>query len=109
MGFSTSVSAAANACFILYDAASNALYLLNDANTAWLPPLALGSTAILQNSQCAINGTGSNISQSANNLTVNVSLRFKSPAFTGAKNLYAYANSATASTGWLLAGTWTVN
>jgi hypothetical protein len=109
MDISTSPSATANACYSRYDAGPKSLYLLNDTNTAWLGPVTPGSTAILQNSQCVLNASASSVSSSGNNLTVNVSLRFKSPAFNGAKNLYVYANSAAVYTGWLLVGTWTVN
>ncbi len=107
IGISTGVSAAANACFILYSAASNVLYLLNDANTAWSLPVTPGSTAVLQNSQCVLSASASSVSSSGNNLAVSVALAFEA-AFTGRKTLYGYANSATANTGWQTVGTWNV-
>src|SRR6185436_7414252 len=61
-----------------------------------------------QNSQCLVNATSSSASGVGNNLTVNLSLTFKS-AFDGAKNIYAQAwdNGGLAS-GFQQRGTWTV-
>jgi len=109
MNISTGLGVTASSCYTRFDAGPNVLYLMNDAGTAWLGPLGIGMTAILQNSQCVLNAASSSVTSSGNNVTVSLSLRFKTPAFTGAKNLYVYGNSAAAYTGWLLAGTWTVN
>jgi uncharacterized repeat protein (TIGR01451 family) len=63
-----------NGCEVRYTPGSNGLYLLNDAATAWLGPLAPGSTGTLANSQCTVNGTGSSASGSGQTLTLNLSL-----------------------------------
>src|SRR5437870_3644906 len=47
--------AGSGSCYLYYARASNAIYLANDAGTAWLPPAVLGSTTVVQNSQCSIN------------------------------------------------------
>ena len=109
MEISTGVTAAPNSCYTFYNAASKGLYLLNDAGAAWLGPITPGTAATLLNSQCVLSAAGSTVSLNGNNVTVTVSLRFTSAAFAGAKNLYVYANSNAVSTGWQLAGTWTVD
>jgi len=108
MEISTTLSAAANSCYVLYDVGPKTLYLLNDANTAWLGPVTPGTATTLQNSQCVLNAASSSVSLSGFNVTVYTSVTFKKPAFSGLKNLYVYANNATVNTGWRLAGTWTV-
>jgi hypothetical protein len=108
MEISTTLSSAANSCFVLYDVTPNTLYLLNDAATAWLGPVTPGAAGSLQGSQCVLNAASSSVSLSGNNVTVNISVTFKKPAFSGPKNLYAYANNATFDTGWQLTGSWTV-
>jgi hypothetical protein len=46
---------------------------------------------------------------SGNTLTVTLALTF-APAFSGAKNVYAYAQNGTGiNSGWQTRGTWTVN
>jgi hypothetical protein len=109
----TSVSAifnsalmSAGSCYVLYTKAANALYLANDAVTFWLGPVAAGQNASVQNSQCILSGTGSSMTGSGNNLTVNVSLTFLT-AFKGARNIYMEAYDGTDS-GWLQRGNWTV-
>jgi hypothetical protein len=107
IGFS-STFAFVNACYSYYDRGANELWLLNDAANAWLGPMIPGSAGTLQNTQCALIGTGSSVLGSGNNLTVNVGLTFKVP-FAGAKNVYLCAlDNSGLSTGWQQRGTWTV-
>jgi hypothetical protein len=95
-------------CYTYYDRSANALWLLNDAASLWLGPLTPGSAATMQNSQCSLNGGGSSVSVSGNNLTVNVALSFKA-AFAGAKNIYLNAQDTGGLwSNWQQRGTWTV-
>jgi hypothetical protein len=102
--FNTAVSGL-NACYVLYYPASNALYLKNDANTITAGPLTPGSSSSLSNSQCTLAGAGTSVSLSGNKITANFALTFTS-SFSGLKNVYLGANSATVSSGWLQMGTW---
>jgi hypothetical protein len=70
-------------------------------------PVTPGAAMTVQNSQCTLNGAGSSVSSSVNNLTVNVALTFK-PAFAGAKNVYLNAvDSGALWSNWQLRGNWT--
>jgi DNA-binding beta-propeller fold protein YncE len=102
--FNTSVTGV-NACYALYYPATNALYLENNADNGTAGPITPGSSSTLSNSQCTLNGTGSSVSSSGDNLTVNFAITFSS-TFTGLKNTYLYATGATASSGWIEKGTW---
>ena len=53
-------------------------------------------------------GTGSSVSTTGNSSTVKFALTFSS-TFTGSKNVYLAANSASASSGFVQEGTWTTN
>ena len=74
--------------------------------TETVGPLTPGSSSSISNSQCTLNGTGTSVSTSGNNLTVNYALTFSS-TFTGAQNSYLSASSATVSSGFVHEGTWT--
>jgi hypothetical protein len=76
------------ACLPHYDGVT--LWLLNDTGSGWLGPMAPGSAATLENSQCVVSGTGSSVSVSDNNVTLNLALGLK-PAFAGAKIIYMQA------------------
>ena len=58
-----------------------------------------------QNSQCALNGSGSTVSSSGNTLTVNLALTFLA-AFTGTKNVYMDATNPFETVNWQSVGTW---
>src|SRR5258708_10559292 len=64
-------------------------FFFNDTATTEIYTLSLHDAlpiCTLQNSQCSLNGAGSSVSGTDNNLTVNVALTFKGP-FGGAKNI----------------------
>jgi hypothetical protein len=103
-----SMGPSANSCYSRYDATSNSLYLLNDADTAWYGPVAPGSGASLENSQCILSGSGSSVSKAGTSMTVSLAVAFN-PAFTGTKALWVYANSATVNTGWQNMGSFVAN
>jgi hypothetical protein len=94
-------------CTVWYDAAANDIKLLDDAGV-WGAPVALGS-GTLANSQCSVNLASSAATPSGNTLTLVLQLTFAG-GFTGPKNIYMLAASATGpSSGWIQRGTWTPN
>ncbi len=103
-----SALSAGGSCYLYYARAANALYLMNDAGNGWLTPISLGSSAIVGNSQCTVNGAASAAAASGNNLAVTVSISFK-PGFGGSKRTFMLTqDAAAASTGWQQVGTWSV-
>ena len=105
--FNSSLTNAANSCFLYYQSATNQLNLLNDAATGWLVATP-GAATTLQNSQCSVNVASSTVVSSGNTLTLNLAMTFK-PAYAGAKNVYLYATDVSGSnSGWQQLGAWTV-
>jgi hypothetical protein len=94
-----------NACYLVYDrvAATIGLYA-NDG--VILSTKGIGSSATLQNSQCAVGYTV--MTTSGNSVLFTINLVFKSPAFSGAKTVYLQTLEPNASSGWVARGTWTV-
>jgi hypothetical protein len=93
---------------LLYIQGPNAVLLLNDAGTAWTGPVPLGSSSVLQNSQCVFYPPASSASGSGNTVTLNLSLGFL-PAFAGQKGIWAEAaDNANQSSGYVSVGTWNV-
>ena len=97
---------ASGGCYLLYYPGPNVFYLANDAVTAWLGPVALGTSGSLQNSQCTVNAGGSSASGNGTNLTVNLALSFQ-PTFAGGKNVYMDVSDGLDS-GWQQRGSWTI-
>jgi len=95
-----------NACAVVYIRQANQLYLYNDAGTGLSAGVTPGSSAQVSNSQCTLAASGSSLSSSGNDLTVNVALTF-SGTFGGAKNVYLYAVGKTQSSAWVQEGDWT--
>ncbi len=91
-------------CWVVYDRANVTIGLWDDAAST-LNTKPLGSSAALQNSQCAIGYAVMNTS--GNTMTVSIQVLFKA-AFSGSKNLYTEATAGGGSSGFALAGTWTV-
>ena len=97
----------ANGCDVSYFPATNQMELLNDAGTAFLPTIVTPGTATsVSNSRCTLNGMGSSIGVSGNNLTMNAALTFASN-FYGQQFISAYAIGKTASGGLEQFGSWT--
>lgn len=105
MLFSTSSSALAGACYIVYEPALHSVALVWDgANGANRKPL--GSSASLANSYCSIGAVSASVS--GNSVTVTVPVTFL-PPFNGARNIYMEAVSGLARTGWVQRGSYTVS
>ncbi len=97
-----------NACSLYYDAPSKSIALANDSATSWTTA-ALGSAAVLQNSQCSVGAASSSVLLAAGAFTWNVTVSFKS-TLQGSRTLYLNAVSANGLTsGYQSMGTWTVD
>jgi hypothetical protein len=95
-------------CTILYIEATLELSLLNDAHSAWLGPIALGSSGSLTNTTCGITGAGASASGSGNVLTLTLPLTFTT-AFSGSRTISAQLTGTNGqSTPMQLLGAWTV-
>ncbi len=100
------------ACYLAYQRVSpttGTLYLVDDAGDAGkgLLGMAFPGTGTVQNSQCAISGTGSSVSESGSTLTLNLNITFK-PKFGGNRLLYAAVRDAARNSGWKARGAWEV-
>ena len=94
----------ANSCTVFYAPSPNKLYLLADMGTgsSSLPP----GSGTLSNSQCTINGSGTTVVKSGNNLTLNVAVTASS-TYTGKHNIFLLAeDNRAAKTGWVNEVTW---
>jgi len=94
----------ANACYLIYDRTAATIGLYDNAGTT-LSTKGIGSSATLQNSQCAVGYTV--MVTSANSVLFTINLAFK-PAFNGAKTVYLQANEPATNSGFVARGTWTV-
>jgi hypothetical protein len=94
-------------CQVTYTPATNLFALANDVASSGSLSVAPNTSGSVQNSQCILNGTGSFVTLSGNNSTLNVSLTFQA-GFPGAKTVYLAASDANSGTGWVARGTWTV-
>jgi hypothetical protein len=95
---------AANSCVVHYSAVTNLVYLLNDAGTG-STNLTPGSGA-LSNRQCSINGSGTSVTWSGDNVTLNLAVTASS-TYSGSQNIYMYASdNSGANSGWANKGTW---
>jgi hypothetical protein len=102
------VLSAANSCYVYYDKPAGIVYLSNDAGTGWSAPAALGSAAILRNGQCSLNLSGSSVTLTPTELSLNLALTFTA-GFRGNKSSFFYAiDKSGAGSGWRQTGAWTV-
>jgi M6 family metalloprotease-like protein len=87
--FSTSSSHQQSACFVQTYISGSGSYswLLNDAGTDWGSGGSMGSSAVLQNSQCAVHLQKSSVSATIQETSVRVSIWFK-PSFAGQKFIF---------------------
>jgi hypothetical protein len=97
-----------SACYVFLNRATGLLYLTNDGGTAWQNPVSFSQGGVVQNSQCSLNASASSMSGSGSTLTVNISLTFFQPAFSGAKNVFMLVSDNSQNTGWVQRGTWTI-
>jgi hypothetical protein len=97
-----------NACYLAYSRSAGVLYLVAD-NGGTLLGLPLNGSSSVSNSQCTVNGVGSNAAGGGNNLTLNVNLSFSSSTFAGNKITYMAARDLQGgNSGWQALGVWNV-
>jgi hypothetical protein len=87
--------------------AQNAIYLENNANNGLVGPLTPGSSSSISNSQCTLNGSGTTVTKSGNNLTVNWNITFTGSFIGTAEKTYLADYNASANSGFVQEGTWT--
>ena len=103
MLFSTSGSLA-NSCYMVYDPVAGSIRLFtDDAQGSGSKPV--GSTTVLQNSQCALGAVS--VSTAGLSQIVTLTITFKA-AFGGLKNIYGFASEGAVNTGLVLRGTYLV-
>jgi Putative Ig domain len=96
-----------NSCAVMYDAVNNKLSLIRDDGTNWIGSITPGTATTLQNSQCALSGSGSSVSGAGTSITMNLALTFDQ-FYRGSKNIYGRALDVNnLDSGWQLKGTWT--
>ena len=97
---------AENSCFVVYDRNRETFQLEWDDVTG-NESKPVGSSAVLQNSQCLIGAAS--VTATALSTSITLDITFKS-AFTGLKNIYMYGADGDGSinTGWVQRGTYTV-
>jgi hypothetical protein len=103
--FTPNGTTTANSCLIYYATYTHLLYLASDSTSSWSSQT-IGTAGVLQNSQCSVNVGGAVATGSGNNLTLAVPVTFKA-GYTGAKQVWMYANGTTGNSGWQDKGTWT--
>lgn len=97
------------ACYFAYVRSANAIYLVTDAGDGLLPAVTPGTGGMAANSQCSVLGSGSSVSTSGNSLSLSLNLSMSTPAFRGARIVYAAARDlAGNNSGWQAIGTWNV-
>lgn len=98
----------ANTCHGFYERSTNGLYLYKDGLTAVVGPLTPGSAGTLQNSQCIIDGTSSQLEGAAGtDLTLRIGMGLRGEFAATAKNVYMWVRDNEANdTGWVAAARW---
>lgn len=95
-----------NTCHGFYDKATTAIYLFNDALTALSAPLTPGTAQTIENSQCAVHGTGTSMVASATDLTLNLNVTLKNAAD---RNAYLWAvDTQNTGSGWVRTASWSM-
>ena len=97
----------AASCYVRYDGASRMFTLRADDGSTSAGTVAPGASAIAENSQCALSGSGSFASGTDGNLTVAVALGFKAP-FAGVRTIYGITENSFFPTGWQALGSFTI-
>jgi len=96
-----------NTCHGFYDRGQNAVFLYIDGLIGLAGPLVPGSATVIQNSQCALSGTGLSVSGSGTDLALALEINKKVPFLPGGKNLYFRAvDQDNLGTGWQQGATW---
>jgi GH18 family chitinase len=96
-----------HSCLIEYWAPTRTIYLSSDDNASWTQA-ALGSSAVLQNSQCGVNAARSSVSEAGTALNLTLAMNFSS-TYSGTNNIFVFAAGQSGlNSGWQDLGSWTV-
>jgi len=96
---------ASSTCYASYSVATNLLSLYNNPGTG-VTSITPGS-GTLSNGQCTINGSGTSVVRSGDNLTLSLAVT-ASGTYTATVNIFMEAiDNSAATTGWVNEGTWT--
>jgi hypothetical protein len=96
----------ANACYLVYNRTAATIGLWDNTGNTTLTTKGLGSATTLQNSQCAVGYTVTNVS--GDSISFSIQLVFNTTNFPGVKSIYLQATEPTATSGFVYEGTWTV-
>lgn len=96
-----------NACNVVYDRTANTITLSYDNPANGAAKITLGSTQLISNSQCTINGANTTVFTGPTQLVFTIDVAFNS-SFFGPKFIYGYAGESGANTGNVLVGSWNV-
>jgi hypothetical protein len=96
-----------SSCHVLYVRSSNTFQVLNDAGTAYGAGITPGISSTTGNSQCAINGGTSRVTDSGTGLVIETAMTFRS-SFSGSKVVFFSISDTLDATGWQIVGNWTV-
>jgi hypothetical protein len=94
-------------CILQYNAPST-VYINRDSGTIGAASGAVGGLGTIENSQCRLDLAGSSAAGSANNLTLNLAVTFKS-GLQGQQNIYmSVGDNAGLASAWQQMGAWTI-
>jgi hypothetical protein len=93
-----------SACYAIVNRTANTVGLYDNTGTI-LSTKGIGSSAPLQNSQCAIGYTS--VVASGTSVLFTLQVEFITGPFSGAKSVYLEVIEPTATSGWVSVGTWT--
>ncbi len=96
----------ANACYLVYSRITSTIGLWDNTGNTTLATKGLGSSATVQNSQCAVGYTVGAISGTSFQFSIQV--QFSVPNFGGVKSVYLQADEPNTNSGLVYEGTWTV-
>jgi hypothetical protein len=99
-------TAIANACSLVYNRTTATIGLWDNTGNTLLSVKGIGSSATLQNSQCAIGYTVMNVSGTS--IQFSIQVVFNTTNFAGVKAIYLQAVEPSTSSGFVYQGTWTV-
>jgi len=96
----------ANACYLVYNRTTSTIGLWDNTGNTTLSTKGIGSSATLQNSQCAVGYTVMNVS--GNSIQFQIQLVFSSANFAGTQSIYLDADEPDESSGLVYMGSWTI-
>ena len=100
-----STGGTANACYVTLDRSAGTIGLYDDAGVS-MSAKPLGSSATLQNSQCAIGYSA--YTTAGQSLTLEVGILFQVPNYAGTKTTYVRGRTPAAQSAFVSVGNWTV-